>query len=216
LKSDLVKSLDFWGEWRRKTTTIRMLLNLFDATSGELTIFGLSYARHRSQILRSMNASSGTLTLPGKLSVVENLKVFADLYGMKSAKKRIDFLMNNSIHKLQNKSLYSLSTGQQVRVSWPKPSSTRRNFCCWMNPRASLDPDVADRVRSFLMQVVQRRGNHGVSYLAQHGGGGKNLHAYSFLNKEKYKWKARPAVGAAHQKLETFIKNKRTRIVRWK
>src|SRR5262245_12118412 len=63
-----------------KTTTIRMLMNILNPTSGTLEIFGHTYHEGRSQILAQMNASSGTLTLPGKMSVLENLVVFADMY----------------------------------------------------------------------------------------------------------------------------------------
>jgi ABC-2 type transport system ATP-binding protein len=139
-----------------KTTTIRMMLNLLTPTSGTLTLFGMTYARNRADILRLMNASSGTLTLPGKLSVVENLKVFADLYGIRHAKKRIDELLNKfDLKELQNRSLYSLSTGQQVRVSLAKAFINSPHLLLLDEPTSSLDPDVADRVRSFLMQVVK-------------------------------------------------------------
>src|SRR5262245_27756252 len=50
-----------------KTTTIRMLMHILNPTSGELIIFGHSYKEGRVPILSQMNASSGTLTLPGKL-----------------------------------------------------------------------------------------------------------------------------------------------------
>ena len=50
-----------------KTTTIRMLMNILNPTSGDLTLFGHPYEEGRVRILSQMNASSGTLTLPGKL-----------------------------------------------------------------------------------------------------------------------------------------------------
>ncbi len=142
-----------------KTTTIRMLLNILNPTAGELTIFGQSYAGARVEILKQMNASSGTLTLPGKLSVLENLKVFADLYGISSSARRIDRLLDQfDLKALQNRALYALSSGQQVRVSLAKAFLNAPKLLLLDEPTASLDPDVADRVRSHLSAAVKEEG----------------------------------------------------------
>lgn len=139
-----------------KTTTIRMLLNILKPNSGELTIFGHTYATHRAAILQHMNASSGTLTLPGKLSVLDNLRVFADLYGISSSRQRIDDLLARfDLTEFRHRQLYSLSTGQQVRVSLAKAFINKPKLLLLDEPTASLDPDVADRVRTFLLQIVR-------------------------------------------------------------
>lgn len=139
-----------------KTTTIRMMLNVLKPNSGELTIFGETFDRHRKSILSRMNASSGTLTLPGKLTVLENLKVFADLYGIPRADARIDELLEKfDLTDLQRRNLYSLSTGQQVRVSLARAFINHPKLLLLDEPTASLDPDVADRVRTNLLQTVE-------------------------------------------------------------
>ncbi len=142
-----------------KTTTIRMLLNLLNPTSGTLSLFGLSYEKNRADILRRMNSSSGTLTLPGKLSVRENLLVFADLYAIRWAHDRVDNLIKRfDLKELADRSLYSLSTGQQVRASLAKAFLNSPQLLLLDEPTASLDPDVADRVRGFLMHLVKDEG----------------------------------------------------------
>lgn len=139
-----------------KTTTIRMLLDILKPTAGELTIFGLAYLERKPEILRQMNASSGTLTLPGKLTVIENLRVFSDFYGIASPEKRVQEVLDRfDLAALKNLSLYSLSTGQQVRVSLAKAFLNRPRLLLLDEPTASLDPDVADRVRSSLIQAVK-------------------------------------------------------------
>lgn len=139
-----------------KTTTIRMLLNILNPTSGELRLFGHTFGRNRTDILMKMNASSGTLTLPGKLSTYENLRVFADMYGLRGASARIATLIKKfDLTDLQHRPVYSLSTGQQVRVSLAKAFLNRPRLLLLDEPTASLDPDVADRVRSFLTTVVK-------------------------------------------------------------
>ena len=139
-----------------KTTTIRMLLNILRPSSGELRIFGETFERRRADILREMNSSSGTLTLPGKLSVIENLRVFGDMYAITSLEKRIaDLIERFNLGTLSDRPLYALSTGQQVRVSLAKAFLNRPRLLLLDEPTASLDPDVADRVRSLLMKAVE-------------------------------------------------------------
>ena len=142
-----------------KTTTIRMMLNILNPTSGELRLFGKTFDHHRTDILMQMNASSGTLTLPGKLSAHENLKVFGDMYGLRGAKKRIDALIERfDLGDLGGRPVYSLSTGQQVRVSLAKAFLNQPKLLLLDEPTASLDPEVADRVRSIIKTVVKEEG----------------------------------------------------------
>lgn len=142
-----------------KTTTIRMLMNILSPTQGELRLFGKTYDGNRTFILSRMNASSGTLTLPGKLSVEENLRVFADMYGITHPNARVEELIRRfDLFDFRKRALYSLSTGQQVRVSLAKAFLNQPQLLLLDEPTASLDPDVADRVRSFLLDVVKAEG----------------------------------------------------------
>jgi ABC-2 type transport system ATP-binding protein len=143
-----------------KTTTIRMLLNILTPTSGRLTLFGRAFSHDRAWILQQMNASSGTLTLPGKLTVQQSLRVFADLYSLPDANKRIEELLEKfDLEEFRHRTLYSLSTGQQVRASLAKAMLNRPALLLLDEPTASLDPDVADRVRTFLVDVVKEEGS---------------------------------------------------------
>jgi len=142
-----------------KTTTIRMLLNLLNPTQGELSLFGLTFAENRTKILEQMNASSGSVTLPGKLSVWETLSVFGDMYGIANRKERVHELLGKfDLVSLHKKPLYSLSTGQQVRVSLAKAFLNRPRLLLLDEPTASLDPIVALRIRTHLKSVVQSEG----------------------------------------------------------
>lgn len=142
-----------------KTTTIRMMMNILNPTAGELKLFGLTYAQGRVPILSQMNASSGTLTLPGKLSIQENLLVFADMYGIRHPQNRVEALIKKfDLSDMGKRSLYSLSTGQQVRVALAKAFLNKPKLLLLDEPTASLDPDVADRVRDFLLDIVREEG----------------------------------------------------------
>ena len=65
-----------------KTTTIQMLLDLITPTSGAVRIFGREYRTAREEILGALNFSSPYVSLPGNLTVYENLLTFGRLYGV--------------------------------------------------------------------------------------------------------------------------------------
>lgn len=100
-----------------KTTTLQMLLALTTPTSGEIKIFGLGLEQNREKILSNVNFSSSYVAMPYSLTVMENLMVFARLYGVKNPHARIEKLLNDfEIDDLKDKAVRSLSSGQITRV----------------------------------------------------------------------------------------------------
>ncbi|MBN1586276.1 MAG: ABC transporter ATP-binding protein, partial [Candidatus Omnitrophica bacterium] len=104
-----------------KTTTIRMLLNIADPDEGRLELFGRNYTRARQAILSKLNTCSATMSLPGKLTVWQNLRVYSDFYEVPQAGARIDFLMDRcQLRDMRNTKAFNLSTGQQMRLALAK------------------------------------------------------------------------------------------------
>ena len=77
------------GNGAGKTTTIGMLLGLIEPSAGGIFIFGEDMLRHRHRVLERMNFSSPYFDLPHRLTVLENLKVYAHLYGVPSAGRAV-------------------------------------------------------------------------------------------------------------------------------
>ncbi|MBT7741318.1 MAG: ATP-binding cassette domain-containing protein, partial [Opitutae bacterium] len=71
------------GNGAGKTTTLSMLLGLLTPTSGEIHIFGEDFVANRFPALARMNFSSPYVDLPQRLTVRENLNVYAKLYGFR-------------------------------------------------------------------------------------------------------------------------------------
>ncbi|MFQ5441561.1 MAG: ABC transporter ATP-binding protein [Thermodesulfobacteriota bacterium] len=137
-----------------KTTTIQMILGLTTPTSGEIKIFGLDAARDRKKILPRVNFSSSYISLPYSLTVVENLKVFSKLYGIKDAKARIDYLLRTfEIEGLKYVPTRRLSSGQLTRVCLSKAFLNDPKILFLDEPTASLDPDIADKTRKLLKRI---------------------------------------------------------------
>ena len=72
-----------------KTTTINMVLGILEPTSGKINIFGKNLKNNRTEILQKMNFAAVYAHLPTNLTVIQNLKVFGHLYGVKNLKNKI-------------------------------------------------------------------------------------------------------------------------------
>jgi ABC-2 type transport system ATP-binding protein len=142
-----------------KTTTIQLLLGLTAPTSGHVRIFGLDLRSHRRAILQRVNFSSAYISLPFNLSVRENLEVFGRLYGVKDRAGRIARLLEMfEIPDVANTVTGKLSSGQVTRVNLCKAFLNDPEILFLDEPTASLDPDIAEKVRSALKRVQRERG----------------------------------------------------------
>lgn len=142
-----------------KTTTIQMLLGLITPTAGEIRMFGLDLAMHREAILGQVNFSSTYISMPYSLTVEENLKVVARLYGMKDATRRIDEVVKQlEMEEYRDKVTRKLSSGQMTRLSLAKAFLTDPKVLFLDEPTASLDPDIAHKIRNLLKDVRRSTG----------------------------------------------------------
>ena len=147
------------GNGAGKTTTISMLLGVLKPTAGSIELLGLSLAAHRYDILPRINFTSPYVDLPKRLSVVENLRVFAGLYGVRDGKKRISELLSElDLEEVADRPYANLSAGQRTRVSLAKSLLNSPELLLLDEPTASLDPDVGDRMRSLLERYRKQSG----------------------------------------------------------
>ncbi len=134
-----------------KTTTIAMILGLVKPTSGEVIIKRKNIEKERINLLEKMNFISPYVELPKKLTVEENLKVYAGLYGVKNVNEKISELVNElRLNKFLKKKTGELSSGQKNRISLAKALINDPEILMLDEPTASLDPDTGDFVRSFI------------------------------------------------------------------
>jgi len=139
------------GNGAGKTTTIAMLLGLLVPSSGRVLCLGHDMARDRFAALARMNFSSPYIALPHRLSVAENLRVYAHLYNVKGAERRIAELAGQlQLTELLDRPAGELSAGQKTRVALAKALVNRPDLLLLDEPTASLDPDTGDWVRTWL------------------------------------------------------------------
>ena len=135
-----------------KTTSIGMMLGLITPTSGNIFINGISLEpKNRIELLSLMNFASPYIELPKKLTVKQNLEVYARLYGVKKISDRINEMAEDlNIKDFLNKKTGELSSRQKNRVSLAKSLINKPKLLFLDEPTASLDPDVGDFVRQYL------------------------------------------------------------------
>ena len=142
-----------------KTTTIHMLLGLITPTVGSIHMFGLDLAQHRETILRQVNFSSTYISMPFSLTVEENLKVIARLYELKNFQQRIDDIVKKlEMEDIRHKLTRKLSSGQMSRLTLAKAIMTEPKVLFLDEPTASLDPDIVNKIKSFLKEYQRSEG----------------------------------------------------------
>lgn len=141
-----------------KTTTIQILCGITLATSGSISYFGKDFFKNREESLQRINFASAFNTLQGRITVMENLLVFADLYSVSNAKKKAtDLLEYFEIERLTNEIFQDLSAGQKTRVNIVKSLLNDPELLLMDEPTASLDPDIADKTLSLIESLKNDR-----------------------------------------------------------
>jgi ABC-2 type transport system ATP-binding protein len=142
-----------------KTTTIHMLLGLITPTAGSISMFGLDLATQRERILQQVNFSSTYISLPLALTVEENLWVVARLYGMSDIARRVDEVVKKlEMEEFRHKVTRKLSSGQMTRLTLAKAFLTEPKILFLDEPTASLDPDIAHKIRALLKEERRSSG----------------------------------------------------------
>jgi ABC-2 type transport system ATP-binding protein len=131
-----------------KTTTINMILGVLDPTAGTIRIRGLDVARRRSAALASANFAAVYASLPGNLTIAENLRVFGLIYNVSGLRERVRVLLDQfDLIKLRDTKCGVLSSGEQTRVGLAKALLNKPALLLLDEPTASLDPSTAQTVR---------------------------------------------------------------------
>jgi len=147
------------GNGAGKTTTLSILLGLLLPTSGLVRIFNEDVLHHRYRVLPRMNFSSPYVDLPHRLTVRQNLVIYARLYGLPQRDERIAALAQDlQIEALLERPAGKLSSGQKTRVALAKALLNEPELLLLDEPTVSLDPDTGDWVRGYLEDYRARTG----------------------------------------------------------
>jgi ABC-2 type transport system ATP-binding protein len=145
-----------------KTTIINMLLGVLAPDSGSIEIDGIDLARDRSRALERTNFEAVYAPLPGNLTVIQNLRIFGMLYGVKDLTRRIEAALQEfDLERFRNEKCGVLSSGEQIRAGLAKAMLNRPKLLLLDEPTASLDPATAADIRVKIRELTTR-GDGGV------------------------------------------------------
>jgi len=140
-----------------KTTTLHVLLGLVRPTSGAVRLFGDDPHDGTKAALRRVGFASPEALMDWRLTVEENLRVYATLYGVpRAAVARAVATLD--LGSLARERFGELSLGQQTRAGLARALLHDPDLLVLDEPTASLDPDVAERVRRLLHEIRRARG----------------------------------------------------------
>jgi len=142
-----------------KTTTLFMLLGVVTPDAGVVELLGHRLPEGRTAALARVGFAAGYLPLAERMRVREFLRMYADLYGVVDATAAIDdALVRFGIEDLASSLGTELSSGQRTLVGIVKATLHRPRLLVLDEPTASLDPDVATRVRQGLLDLTRTDG----------------------------------------------------------
>ncbi len=137
-----------------KTTLLLMLLGAIDPDEGTTELMGRRLPGGRSAAMEDVGFAAGYLPLPDRLRVHEALRFFADLHDHPDPRRDVDRVIDElDIGYLRDKPCMTLSSGQATLVGIAKAVMHRPRLVVLDEPTASLDPDVALRVRDALARL---------------------------------------------------------------
>lgn len=140
-----------------KSTTIYCILGLISPDEGQINIFGEDITKNRSKTMRSVGYASAEFNLPWNLTIWENLLVYARLYEVANAKKKITELLDIfEMSNLKNTAIRDLSTGLRARTILCKALLNNPKLLLLDEPMASMDPDIVDKGIKLLKQIQKR------------------------------------------------------------
>ena len=142
-----------------KTTTLLMLLGVITPDAGDVTIVGRVLPRERTAAMMDVGFAAGYLPLTERMRVREFLRMYGEIYGIADPAPLIDAaLARFRIDDLANRLGSELSSGQRTLVGIVKATLHQPRLLVLDEPTNALDPDVASRVRSGLLDLCRDEG----------------------------------------------------------
>ena len=140
-----------------KTTIINTILGVLAPTAGSIRIGSFDVARQRAAALARTNFAAVYATLPGNLTVRQNLRFFGLIYAVRNLSARVEALLEQfDLRALRDTKCGVLSSGEQTRVSLAKALLNSPDLLLLDEPTASLDPAAAQTIRGHIRALAQQ------------------------------------------------------------
>ena len=139
-----------------KTTTLRMISTMLKITDGTIKVNGISVKDNPERVRKEIGILfGGDVGLYDRLSGRENIKYFANLYGMtdKEANERIDELAKSfNMEDYINNPVGKYSRGMKQKISIARSIVHNPSVMLFDEPTTGLDVSAARIVQDFILQ----------------------------------------------------------------
>ena len=141
-----------------KTTTMRMLLGLTEPTSGDVKIFGKPLRGNEKKILPRIGSLIESPGFYPNLTGTENLRIFADLRGLKGPKYIKNALELVNLPYKDKKLFSQYSLGMKQRLAIALAVMHNPELLILDEPTNGLDPIGIAEVRDFIRNLCDATG----------------------------------------------------------
>ena len=139
-----------------KTTTLRMISTMLEITEGEIKVNEIDVKSNPESVRKEIGILfGGDVGLYDRLSGRENIRYFANLYGMskKEADNRIDVLAKSfEMEDYINKPVGKYSRGMKQKISIARSIVHNPSVMLFDEPTTGLDVSAARIVQDFILQ----------------------------------------------------------------
>jgi len=140
-----------------KTTTILMLLGILRPTRGKVYLMGEQLKKNPLEIKKKIGVVSEKQYLYKEMSAEEYLNFFADLYGVKNKRKRIDELLSAvNLSEVRKRKLGAFSRGMQQKIGFARAFLHEPEVLLLDEPVSGLDPVGIKQVRDLIKEENKR------------------------------------------------------------
>jgi ABC-2 type transport system ATP-binding protein len=142
-----------------KTTTIRMLCGLMEPTSGTATVVGYDVARQTESVKRAIGYMSQKFGLYDDLTVYENLRFYASIYGLRgdAGRRRMDALLGElGLDARAAQFAGTLSGGWKQRLALACATAHDPPVLFLDEPTAGVDPASRRRFWELIHDLAAR------------------------------------------------------------
>ena len=141
-----------------KTTAIRILCGLSRPTSGEISVAGLDVYRHANAIKKNIGYMSQKFSLYENLTVWENVRFFAGIYGMRLKDIKVkgqQLLERLELEHLRDKLIASLPTGWRQKLAFSIAIFHEPQIVFLDEPTSGVDPVTRKQFWEMIYETAQ-------------------------------------------------------------
>jgi len=138
-----------------KTTTVKMLTGQLRPKGGKALLLGMDVARNIERVQGDIGVCFESTNLYEQMSAVENLMLFARLFGMRNFDAN-DLLRRVGLGGREKDSVESYSKGMKQRLMVARALVNRPKVLFLDEPTAGLDPNSAESIRSIILEERER------------------------------------------------------------